>query len=62
MAGARAPGALPPPPLLLRALLLLLPPPSLARAGVQVPSCHEVRASFQLLHPGLKWAPESPVS
>ncbi|XP_064206682.1 glypican-3-like isoform X1 [Anguilla rostrata] len=25
-------------------------------------SCHEVRSSFQLLHPGVKWAPESPVS
>ncbi|KAL0973909.1 hypothetical protein UPYG_G00212830 [Umbra pygmaea] len=26
------------------------------------PSCHEVRASFQALHPGSKWAPETPVS
>ncbi|KAI1903080.1 hypothetical protein AGOR_G00023530 [Albula goreensis] len=25
-------------------------------------SCHEVRSSFQLLHPGVKWTPESPVS
>ncbi|CDQ81218.1 unnamed protein product [Oncorhynchus mykiss] len=26
------------------------------------PSCHEVRASFQSLHPGSKWAMETPVS
>ncbi|KAJ8266928.1 hypothetical protein GJAV_G00136290 [Gymnothorax javanicus] len=25
-------------------------------------SCHEVRSSFQLLHPSVKWAPERPVS
>ncbi|XP_066505807.1 glypican-3 isoform X2 [Hoplias malabaricus] len=24
--------------------------------------CHEVRSSFQSLHPGMKWAPETPVS
>ncbi|XP_010896099.1 glypican-3 [Esox lucius] len=26
------------------------------------PSCHEVGASFQALHPGSKWAPDTPVS
>ncbi|KPP61985.1 hypothetical protein Z043_119864 [Scleropages formosus] len=38
---------------------LVLP---LARATAAVPDCHEVRASFQLLHPRGRWAPESPVS
>ncbi|MFT7808628.1 growth arrest-specific protein 6 isoform X1 [Arapaima gigas] len=56
MAGARAPR-------ILRALPSLLSLLSLVgRAGGQVPSCHEVRATFQLLHPAVKWAPESPVS
>ncbi|KAJ3588496.1 hypothetical protein NHX12_012088 [Muraenolepis orangiensis] len=27
-----------------------------------LPNCHEVRASFQTLHPGSKWVPETPVS
>ncbi|XP_034758715.2 glypican-3-like isoform X2 [Acipenser ruthenus] len=50
MAGSRAPGVL---------LLGLL---QLAQSSGQVPSCLEVRSSFQLLHPGVKWAPEKPVS
>ncbi|MGH0188094.1 UNVERIFIED_CONTAM: hypothetical protein FKN15_027871 [Acipenser sinensis] len=50
MAGTRAPGVL---------LLGLL---QLAQSSGQVPSCLEVRSSFQLLHPGVKWAPEKPVS
>ncbi|XP_036425031.1 glypican-3 [Colossoma macropomum] len=28
----------------------------------QVLHCHEVRSSFQFLYPGMKWAPETPVS
>ncbi|XP_067104397.1 glypican-3 [Osmerus mordax] len=40
-------------------LYLLSPVPG---GQVAVPSCHEVRASFQSLHPGSKWAPETPVS
>ncbi|KAJ8396506.1 hypothetical protein AAFF_G00018120 [Aldrovandia affinis] len=42
--------------LLLCALLL----PSLQTSGQD--SCHDVQSSFQLLHPGVKWTPESPVS
>lgn len=52
MAGVGGPGAL-----LLCALLL-----PFAQLSTQVPDCQEVRSSFQLLHPGMKWAPESPVS
>ncbi|XP_023653218.1 glypican-3 [Paramormyrops kingsleyae] len=52
MAGVGGPGAL-----LLCALLL-----PFAQLSAQVPDCQEVRSSFQLLHPGMKWAPESPVS
>ncbi|XP_028815688.1 glypican-3 isoform X2 [Denticeps clupeoides] len=37
----------------------LLPPPC---PGAQVPGCQEVRSSFQFLYPGMKWAPETPLS
>ncbi|XP_053486778.1 glypican-3 [Ictalurus furcatus] len=43
--------------LLLCALFLPLSEPS-----GQLLKCHEVRSSFQTLHPGTKWAPETPVS
>ncbi|XP_062380550.1 glypican-3 isoform X1 [Sardina pilchardus] len=32
------------------------------RPSSQVLNCHEVRSSFQSLYPGMKWAPETPVS
>ncbi|KAI1898186.1 hypothetical protein AGOR_G00069750 [Albula goreensis] len=53
MAGTRVPGAL----LLCVSLL-----PLAQLSGGQVPNCQVVRSSFQLLHPGVKWTPESPVS
>ncbi|KAI5105164.1 glypican-3 precursor [Silurus meridionalis] len=34
----------------------------LSEPSGQLLKCHEVRASFQFLYPGTKWAPESPVS
>lgn len=43
--------------LVLCALFLPLSEPS-----GQLLKCHEVRSSFQTLHPGTKWAPETPVS
>ncbi|XP_064182327.1 glypican-3 isoform X1 [Anguilla rostrata] len=33
-----------------------------AQPSGQVPNCQVVRSSFQLLHPGVKWTPETPVS
>ncbi|XP_030621426.1 glypican-3 [Chanos chanos] len=33
-----------------------------SRPNGQVPNCQEVRSSFQFLYPGMKWAPETPVS
>ncbi|KAM4621426.1 glypican-3 [Polymixia lowei] len=35
---------------------------SLPGGQLHVPNCHEVRATFQSLHPGSKWVPETPVS
>ncbi|KAJ8407181.1 hypothetical protein AAFF_G00288570 [Aldrovandia affinis] len=55
MAGNRAPGAL----LLLLLCAWILP---LGLPSGQLPNCQVVRSSFQLLHPGVKWTPESPVS
>lgn len=34
----------------------------LSAPSAQLLKCHEVRSSFQLLYPGTKWAPETPVS
>ncbi|KAJ8351271.1 hypothetical protein SKAU_G00227470 [Synaphobranchus kaupii] len=34
----------------------------LAQPSGQVPNCQVVRSSFQLLHPGVKWTPETPIS
>ncbi|GAA6109754.1 glypican-3 [Tachysurus ichikawai] len=34
----------------------------LSEPSGQILKCHEVRSSFQFLHPGTKWAPETPVS
>ncbi|KAJ8282787.1 hypothetical protein COCON_G00053060 [Conger conger] len=33
-----------------------------AQPSGQVPNCQVVRSSFQLLHPGVRWTPETPVS
>lgn len=41
-------------------LLLLLGAPGVARAAGEA-SCRPVRAAFQVLQPGAKWVPESPV-
>ncbi|KAI4897294.1 hypothetical protein NFI96_024654, partial [Prochilodus magdalenae] len=41
-------------------LCALLVPSS--QPSSQMLHCHEVRSSFQFLYPGMKWAPETPVS
>lgn len=33
-----------------------------SQPGAPALHCHQVRSSFQLLYPGMKWAPETPVS
>lgn len=45
---------------MLRLLLLLLGAPGVAQAAGDA-SCRPVRAAFQVLQPGAKWVPESPV-